>query len=46
MFLPDGDLKYSLTNFEYAPICEILGRHPIAQAAMNCAAPDTGNMVS
>jgi acyl-CoA dehydrogenase len=29
---------------EYAPIAEILGVHPLANLAMNCSAPDTGNM--
>ena len=49
MFLPpnpDGDTHgtMGLTNLEYAPICEILGRSHIASEAMNCSAPDTGNM--
>ena len=49
MFLPperDGDTHgtMGLSNLEYAPICEILGRSPIASEAMNCSAPDTGNM--
>ncbi len=49
MFLPpnkDGDTHgtIGLTNLEYAPICEILGRSHIASEAMNCSAPDTGNM--
>jgi acyl-CoA dehydrogenase len=49
MFLPperDGNTHgtMGLTNLEYAPICEILGRSHIASEAMNCSAPDTGNM--
>lgn len=44
LFLP-GESGAGLTNLQYAPLCEILGRSPhIAPLATNCAAPDTGNM--
>jgi alkylation response protein AidB-like acyl-CoA dehydrogenase len=44
LFLP-GSLGAGLTNLQYAPLAEITGRSPsIAPAALNCAAPDTGNM--